>query len=110
MDIDSAKAEFEARCKDPASLLDFEGPTEKYRKRLGVMTKTVVTFRNAVVKEQGFLLQDKCVKNATQGAFRVTNEMNGKQAMQQLVSSAAQDGHASDGPRPSPGRRRRCGP
>jgi len=43
LDVDSAKAEFEARCKDPASIVDFDGPSEKYRMRLGVKTKTAVT-------------------------------------------------------------------
>eukprot|EP00969_Alexandrium_andersonii_P177807 7861685-Alexandrium_andersonii.AAC.1 len=52
LDVDSAKHEFETRCKDPEALIDYDGPTEKYRQRLGVKVKTVVTFRNAVVKEQ----------------------------------------------------------
>ena len=65
MDAKAAEIEFHARAADCDTIVDFDGPNERYRQRVGVMVKTVFTKREATRKEQGYELADKVVKNAT---------------------------------------------
>eukprot|EP00974_Lingulodinium_polyedra_P002222 206891-Lingulodinium_polyedra.AAC.1 len=66
MSTDDAKAEFQRRSKENDAIVDFAGPTEQYKMRVGVRVKDLVIHRNAITRTQGYELKDKDMKNAAQ--------------------------------------------
>jgi len=61
-----AKTEFQRRCQDPDTIVDFAGPNAAYRQRVAVATRTVITNRDLFARGQGYTMQDKVIKKATQ--------------------------------------------
>ena len=104
---ETAKLEFSNLAQSPDAVVDFCGPTERYRQRVRILTKTVLTHRDAVIKAQGYQLREKEIKKPTQSqvdsAYRKSfvglddaliarNQMDAKGALQQLVSSSGKAG------------------
>ena len=94
MDAKAAETEFHARAADPDTIVDFDGPNERYRQRIGVMTKTVFTKREATRKEQGYEIADKQIKNATEDDVAALNHKirsNMNEAVGQTDGMSAMD-------------------
>ena len=94
MDAKTAETEFHARAAEPDTLVDFEGPNERYRQRIGVLTKTVFTKREATRKEEGYEISDKQIKNATEDDVAALNHKirsNMNEAVGQTDGPSAMD-------------------
>ena len=59
MSTEDAKAQFCKRSKDPDCIVDYVGPTEAYKMRIGVRVKDLVVHRNASTRRQGYNLSEK---------------------------------------------------
>ena len=58
MTPDQSKAEFFNLASKPETITDEDGPSEAYRLQIGVTTKKLYINREALVREQGYTLQD----------------------------------------------------
>ena len=64
---EEAEAEFNVKIQEPDSIVDYLGPSEEYKIRLGVLVKTLVINRNALIKSQGYQLADKAFVVVVEG-------------------------------------------
>lgn len=55
---DQARIEFDRIAADPEELTDELGPTKEFKLRVGVIIQDLAIEREALVKEQGYELQD----------------------------------------------------
>ena len=66
LDTKSAELEWERLSKLTGAFVDFLGPCDQFRMRVGIMTKTLITFRDADIRSQGYVIGGKEKKNAGQ--------------------------------------------
>ena len=55
---DQAKAEFDKLAADDDAITDLKGPSDGYRLRVGIAVECLAIDREALVREQGYELQD----------------------------------------------------
>ena len=66
LDSVSAQREFQQLAEKADALVDYLGPNERYKLRVGILVKTLVTFRNASTTSQEMVLDDAAKKAPSQ--------------------------------------------
>ena len=64
---DEARVEFNKLAEELDAVVDYEGPTEDFKKQVAIKVSCTLIDRDAQIRSQGYTLSDKSQKNASQG-------------------------------------------